>query len=81
MKAESLTLSSAELRELTGYTRAAEQFAMLTKMGIKAHRRRDGSICVARVWVAAAAAPSTKPGSSTGPRVKRRAEEMNGGGG
>lgn len=64
-----LTLSQDELRALTGYRRGAEQLAKLREMGIKAHRRRDGSIAVARVWLAAAAESTPK----SEPRIKRRA--------
>lgn len=57
---EGLTLTDDELRELTGYRRGAEQLRELARMGIKAHRRRDGSVAVARSWIAAAAMPGAK---------------------
>lgn len=63
-----LTLSADELHELTGYRRSAEQLRALVRMGIKAHQRRDGSIAVAREWVAAAAYHRAQ---SSGPTIKK----------
>lgn len=43
-----LTLTPAELTEVTGYRRAAEQLAYFRRLGVPAHRRPDGTVSVVR---------------------------------
>lgn len=50
-----VTLTAAEIFQLTGKVQPAAQLRHLHRMGIRAHRRADaeGTVCVARVWLAA----------------------------
>ena len=45
---ETLDLSKAELRELTGYRRASAQRRFLAEMGVPSKPRPDGSLLVLR---------------------------------
>lgn len=48
----SLVLSPDEIAEITGKTQPAAQIRHLRRMGIRAERRSDGSVCVVREWLA-----------------------------
>lgn len=50
--AENIALTANELFELTHYVRALEQLRELRLMGVRAHRRADGTVCVLRAWLA-----------------------------
>lgn len=43
-----LCLTPAELHEVTGYRRGADQLAYFRALGIPAHRRPDGSVSVVK---------------------------------
>ena len=62
----SLTLTPDELREITGKVQAAAQFRHLRRMGIRAERRNDGSVCVLRAWLAA----NDETSAQSHPRLK-----------
>ena len=53
----SLCLSQAEVLEITGYKRGADQLRALKDRGIPAARRPDGSVSVLRAQLAMLAAP------------------------
>ncbi len=50
--AENIALTVTELFELTHYVRALEELREPQRMGIRAHRRADGTVCVLRAWPA-----------------------------
>jgi hypothetical protein len=47
-----LALTPAEIADLTGLVQPAAQVKYLRSIGIKAERRRDGSVLVCRDWLA-----------------------------
>lgn len=48
MSSEPITLTEAELFEITGYKRAKEQKRYFDGLGVPAVPRQDGSLCVVR---------------------------------
>lgn len=72
--AEPIALTVAELSELTHYKRAVEQLRELRRMGIRAHRRADGTVCVLRAWLAEPA----KMGAQSGPKLRPIRDLSNG---
>lgn len=57
-----ITLTTDEIRELTGKTRCAAQVRVLQKMGVPVKIRPDGSPCVARQAAEAALGVHHLPG-------------------
>ena len=68
LRAMSLTLSPAEIFELTGRVQPAAQLRRLRAMGIRAYRidNPERPICVCREWLTARPAPSP----TVAPRLK-----------
>ncbi len=64
--AENIALTVTELFELTHYVRALEQLRELQRMGIRAHRRADGTVCVLRAWLA----EPGQMGAQSGPKLR-----------
>ena len=56
-----LSLSSAELRELTGYRRASAQQRFLAEMGVPSKPRPDGSLLVLRRDLEREGVPRERP--------------------
>ncbi|WDZ97931.1 DUF4224 domain-containing protein [Herbaspirillum sp. WKF16] len=56
-----LTLSEAEIIEITGYHRPKFQLQRLQEMGIPAHRRPDNTVMVLRVYA------TTRPATAAAP--------------
>lgn len=55
-----LTLGSDEIKEITGKVQPAAQLRHLKRMGIRAERRQDGTVCVLRDWLADRQTTSTQ---------------------
>lgn len=68
----SLTLTDAELFDLTHYRRPAEQLRELESLGIPAKRRRhDNTICVLRIHLLN---PGTQKPATPRPQLRTRAK-------
>jgi Domain of unknown function (DUF4224) len=75
MRLRLLTLTEAEIFEVTGYRRPAEQMTWFRNFGIPAARRADGTVSVARDhYLGHARRPSTVPESRPQLKSDRTAE-------
>ena len=71
----SLVLSPDEIKEITHYTRPAEQLRELAKLGIPAKKRTcDGTPCVLRMHLIAASASAGPQAEPSQPKIKPRSK-------
>jgi len=74
-----LTLTEAEIFEITGYRRAAEQLAWFKALGVQAKRRVDGTVSVARWdYLRHGAAIVAGATATVEPRPGRQSDRKNG---
>ncbi len=73
-----VALSPAEILEITGKTQPAAQLRHLRRMGIRAERRADGTVCVLHAWLTEKPGPDPKTvvmAKSVRLRLEREAQE------
>lgn len=70
MEQNGIALTADEIYTLTHCKRAKEQLRELARMGIKATRRVDNTVCVLRMYVTMPAALLAGQASNDGPQLK-----------
>jgi hypothetical protein len=68
-----ITLTDAELREITGYKRAKEQRRYFDALAVPVSVRPDGSLCVVRAHLLNLQPAQAQNGDSKRVRIVRRA--------